>query len=292
MSRLQDAILQPNTAYAHGHQAPMLDLRYGGQMGYAPDLTEWVSNQSYIRKNTICLLVEAPKAFRDLPNPDYWTATLRSLVELHPLSITGLNAGLEIETTTNPVGGGGQQQHDVTDVKETPSSPVFRWNEKYGMPVFNFLRGWVTNLLMDPNSKYAAIATLGNGAPTDMLADRYSATMCFIEPDPTHTRVVKAWLGTNMFPMGSLENIGSRDLTQAGEPVTYDVNFSGIFQFGLGVDQFAQELLNGINITGANPHHRPAFVRSIEADILAQRKSYSNGTEELRAGAIMSGLAV
>lgn len=282
--RVSDAILQPNYAYAAGHQAPMVDLQFGGQMGYSQDLTEWVSNQAYVRKNLICLLVEAPKAFQLLPNPDYWISTLRALVELHPMSIDGLNAGLEVETVQNPFGGGGQQQHDFTNVTEVQSIPVFRWNEKYGMPISTFLRGWITNLLMDPNSKFAGIATLGpQFAPSDMLADMYTATMAFIEPDPTHTRVVKSWLVTNMFPQGTGDIVGRRDLTQAGETQSIDVTFTGIAQFGLGVDFFCQQLLSGINLTGANPHLRPAFVDGIDADILATRKGYEDNVETLGA---------
>lgn len=282
--RVADAILQPNFAYAAGHQAPMVDLQFGGQMGYAQDLTEWVSNQAYVRRNMICLLVEAPKAFKLLPNPEYWIATLRALVELHPMSIDGLNAGLEVETIENPFGGGGQMQHDFTNVTETQSVPVFRWNEKYGMPISSFLRGWITNLLMDPNSKFANIATLGpQFAPGDMLADMYTATMAFIEPDPTHTRVVKSWLVTNMFPKGTGDITGRRDLTQAGEAQSIDVTFTGIAQFGLGVDYFCQQLLSGINLTGANPHLRPAFVDRIDADILAARKGYEDNVETLGA---------
>ena len=49
-------------------------------------------------------------------------------------------------------------QEDFVDVKEERSQPTFKWNEKYGMPVANFLRGWITHLLMDPASKFANIA--------------------------------------------------------------------------------------------------------------------------------------
>jgi hypothetical protein len=275
MARIADAILNGTTAYASGHNAPMVDLQYGGQMGFAPDLAEWVSNQAYVRRNLICLLVEAPKGFNLLPNPNYWIATLRSLVELHPLSIEGLNAGLEVEVTETPVGGAGQMQEDITDVKETRSSPVFRWNEKYGMPIAAFFRGWITNLLMDPNSKVANINTLST-KPTDMLSDITSATMIFIEPDPTFTKVVKSWLVTNMMPKGTGEITGRRDLPQAAEPVTYDITFTGIAQYGVGVDAFAQTLLTGISLTGANPQNRPAFVQAITQDILATKKSFAN----------------
>jgi hypothetical protein len=285
MGRLTDAILQPGTGHSAGKNAPMVDLQYGGQMGYAPDLTEWVSNQAYVKRNVICLLVEAPKGFSMLPNPEKHIATLRALVELHAMSIEGLNQTLEVETTENPVGGGGEMQEDFTDVKRTRTQPVFRWNEKYGMPIATFFSSWIRNLIMDPDTKYPAITTLAN-VPADMLADMYSATMLFIEPDATHSKVVKSWLVTNMFPKSSGEITGRRDLTQANEPQSYDINFTGISQSGIGVDAFAQKLLDGIAKTGANPYLRPAFVQEIQADILATKKGYSNDVAALGSQAI------
>ncbi len=285
MSRIAQAILQSGTAFSAGKNAPMVDLQYGGQMGYSPALAEWVSNQAYIRRNLICLLVEAPLGFQLLNDPDYWVGTLRALVELHAMSIDGLNATLTVDINSTPVGGGGQMQDDYTDVKEEQTKVVFRWNEKYGMPVSTFMRGWITNLIMDPNTKYPNIATLSN-KPTDMLADQYAATMIFIEPDPTHTKVEKAWLVTNMFPTSSGEITGKKDQTTANEPASYDITFTGIAQYSLGVDAFAQTLLSGINLTGANPQLRQAFVQSITPDILSTPKGYQEEVAEVAAAAI------
>lgn len=286
MSRLTDAILQNNSAYAAGRQNPMLNLQYGGQMGFAPDLTQWVSNQSYIRKNLFCLLIEAPKGFQLLPDSAMYVGVLKSLVELHALSIDGLQAGLEVESSETPVGGGSEVQQHPTNVTKARSQPVFRFDEKYGMPVAAFFRSWITNLIMDPDTKVPNVSTLGTTKPTDLLADMYSATMLFIEPDPTHTKVVKSWLSTNMYPQATGEIIGRRDLTQAGEPTTYDINFTAISQFGAGVDAFAQQLLDGINITGANPYQRPAFIDSIQADILAASSGYKNQAETMGSQAL------
>jgi hypothetical protein len=287
MGRITNAVLNQNgsPAYSAGHQNKMLDLTYGGQMGFSPVLAEWVSNQQYVRHNLICLLIEAPKGFQYLPNGDEYISTLRSLVELHAISITGLNAGLTVEVAETPVGGAGQRQQDPTDVKMEVSNPVFRFNEKYGMPVASFFRAWINNLIMDENSKFANIATTGN-APSDMLADMYAATMLFLEPDPTHTQVVQSWLGTNMYPMGTGEVTGARDLTQAGETRTMDINFTGIFQYGAGVDAFAQQILSGINLSGANPENQAAFIQSIDANVLSASRGYAQGVETLGAQAI------
>jgi hypothetical protein len=280
MGRIANAILQNTTAFAQGHNNPMLDLQYGGQMGFTPNYTQWVNNQQYIRRNLICLLIEAPLGFQYLPNPDVWVGTLRALVELHATRIEGLNAHLTVDVAETPVGGGGNVQQDVVDVKRERSAPQFTWNEKYGMPVTMFHQGWITNLLMDPDTKFANIATLGSGStygpPPDMLADMYSATMIFIEPDPTHTRVVKSWLVTNMFPLSTGDIVGSRDLTAQADKLDVNIQYAGIAQYGLGVDAFAQQLLTSISIANANPYTVNAFANQIDPNVAATTTGYQN----------------
>lgn len=288
MSRVAETIAT-NVGWAQGRQNPMVDLRYGGQMGFAPDLTQYISNQAYVRRNLICLLVEAPRGFQMLGGQgDKWVGTLRALVETQAISIEGLQAGLEVDVQdTAPVGGGGEQHQDFVNVTKQRSNPVFRFNEKYGMPVSSFFRAWITNLMMDPDTKVANIATLAGGTvPPDMLADMYAATMAFIEPDPTHKKVVKSWLCTNMFPTGTGEVIGRRELTAASEATNYDITFTAISQFGIGVDQFCQKLLDSINITNANPYLRQAFVQEIAADVAAVTQGYREGAQNLGNTAI------
>lgn len=288
MSRINNVFLPQGVAYAKGATNSMVDLRNGGQNGYTPDLTSWVSNQAYVRRNLICLLVEAPTAFQNLDQPDYWVGTLRSLVELQALSITGLNMEWTIETSdANPVGGGGQVQEEFTNVTVQRSNPTFRWNERYGLAIYNFLTGWVRYCMMDPESKVASVNTIPGNAVPDMLADRYAATMAFIEPDPTHTKVNKAWLCTNMYPKNGIGGSlgGQRELTQGGEIGTLDVEFSCLAQQGSGVIAFCQQLLNSINITNANPYNRQAFVQAINANVTAQSQGYANGIENLAATA-------
>ena len=265
MARLTEAILGQDIAYAQGRQNSMLDLRYGGQLGYAPQLNQIISNQPYISRPLIALLIEAPLGFNDLPNPQHWIETLRSLIELRAVKIGGLAASMEVVVEdTAPVGGAGEMHQDFTNVTRERSNPQFTWQEAYGLPVKSFLEGWVSNLMMDANSKVANVSTLKEVGqrPNAMLADYYGMTCAFIEPDPTHTKVVKSWLCTNMFPTGRLATVeGTRDLTQSGQALQYDITFSAITQVGMGVDYYCQQLLNNINILGANPMARKAFTQ-------------------------------
>lgn len=280
MGRLADALLNSQTAYAQGVQQPMLDLKYGGSHGFSPAYAEWVSYTQYVRHNLLVYLVEPPRGFQLLKDGDEYVNTLKSLVEVHALSVTGLNAGLTVETAETPIGGAGERQQDPTNVTREVSNVTFRINEKYGRPVQRFLESWITNLIMDPNSKYANIATVAGGI-NDLLSDMYAAVMLFVEPDPSLTKVNKAWLGANMFPLSTGEITGAKDLTAPGETLTYDITMAGFFQYGKGVDQFAQTILSTIQLNGANPSQRPAFVDSISADVLASTAGYNAQVRDL-----------
>jgi len=285
MSRVTDALLAQK-AFGRGSNQPMLDPTFGGQMGYAPNLGEWVSNASYVRKNLIVVLLESPKFFQLMPEPQKWTDTLKSLVELHARSVNGLNAGLELSFDENPIGGAGEIQHEVVDSKRAQTVPVFEFVEKYGMPIQTFLYNWITYGIMDPDTKFALSNTLASGGPEDMLPDQYTASMLFMEPDPQHKRVVKSWVVTNMMPKGTGEIIGKRDLTSPGEMSTLSVEFTGIAQFNLGTNLFAQTILNNMNMTNANPYLRPSVIDKVGATVEASAKGYKSEVENLGSSAV------
>lgn len=276
MSRLTNALLS-DTAFSKGAKAPMLDIINGGQNGWTPDLKQWISNQAYMRRNLICILLEAPKFFSLMDDSAKWIASLKSLMELHARTIEGLNAGLKVDFDEHPVGGAGEFQQEITDVKRDRSEPTFTFIEKYGMPIQTFLSAWIKYGMADPNTKYPLIGTLSGTVPSDMLADWFTASCLFIEPDPTHKRAVKSWVGTNMMPKGTGEIIGKRDLTSASEILTLSVEFTGIFQFGMGSDGtniFAQKILDSINLNKADPAKAPSFISDIAADVKVDSEGY------------------
>lgn len=285
MSRITDAILGQK-AFGRDATQPMLDLTYGGQFGYAPRLTEWVSNQAYVRKNLFAILLEAPRFFQLMPDPQKWVSVLKSLIELHPKTIEGLNAGIKLETDAHNVGGAGEMQDEVTDSKRDRSEPVFTYVEKYGKPIQNFLQQWIQYGIMDPDTKYPLIGTLTGQKPDDMLADWYSCSVLFIEPDPTHRKVVQSWVGTNMFPKETGDITGKRDLTSASEVVNLSIPFTGIFQTGLGTNVFAQKILDAITLDNANPYLRPSVIDKITSDVEAATVGYQSTVTDLGKSAI------
>ena len=267
MSRLTDAII--SGAYTRDIDRPMLDLARGGQHGWSPNLTEWVSNQAYVSRPLVCILLEAPKMFTVMPDSQKWNASLKALFELHARTIDGMNGGLKVDTDSHPVGGAGEIQEEITNVTREVSQPKFTFVEKYGRPIQTLLDYWIRYGMMDPETKFALAGTLGNDNVNDLLADWYSATCLFFVPDPLHKKVDKAWITTNMFPKSYGEITAKRDLSSGQEILTLDIEFSGISQYNLGVTQFAQNILDKINTVNADPSMKPAFVNKVSADVEA-----------------------
>lgn len=281
MSRLTDAIL--TGAYTRNDvDRPILDLKNGGQHGWAPNLVEWVSNQAYVSRPLVCILLEAPKMFTVMPDNQKWISSLKALFELHARSIDGFNAGLKVDTEEHPVGGGGEQQQEIVNVTRERSQPKFTFPEKYGRPIQTFLDYWIRYGMMDPETKFALMGTMNKSDVKDLLADWYSATCLFVVPDPLHKKVDKAWITTNMYPLGNGDITAKRDLTSSQEMLTLDIEFAGISQYGFGVNRFAQGILDNINITNADPNMKASFIEKISPDVdAANTQGYKSTTEEL-----------
>jgi hypothetical protein len=223
-----------------------------------------------------------------MPEPQMWVDTLKSLMELHCRSIEGMNGALTVETDAHPVGGAGEMQDEVTNVTRARTEPSFTFVEKTGNPIQTFIYNWITYGLMDPDTKYAMVGTLSGERPTDMLPDWYSASCLFFEPDPTHRRVVKSWVTTNMFPKETGEIIGKRDITSASEVLNLTIPFTGISQFNLGTNKFAQTILDKINQVNANPNLRTSFIDKLDTNIRDTSEGYIKGIDDLAKLAIIS----
>ncbi len=287
MSRITEATLN-GKGPSRGYPETILDLSSGGQHGWSVNHVEWINNQAYVRRNLVCVLLEAPRFFQLMPDSGKWVQMLRSMVELHAQSIEGLKAGLEVSVEEHAIGGGGEMQHEYTDVKREQSSVTMAFVEKYGRPIQKLIHNWITYGMMDPEAKFAMVSTLGRDKiPTDLLADWYSMSCLFFEPDPTHQIVEKAWVGANMFPKGTNTIEGKKDKTSASELLNLSVEWTGFYDSSIGSKVFAQRILDSINQVNANPYLRPSFIQNVAPDVEAALKNYKNELQNLGSSAII-----
>lgn len=275
MARLLGTIVG-NKGYGIGRNTPMVGLDMGGQFGQQVEFAQYVSSAPYVRRNLIALVIEAPRGFDDLPDPEYWRSAFKNLVELHPKSIEGFNAQLTVETQETPFGGAGEMIESPSNVTRARSTPSFSFVERYGRPISTFFDMWILELVMDPITKVPNVVTRTGANVADLLPDYIGGTILVFEPDPTYTKVDKAWLTTNFFPKTGAPVEGRRDLTAGGEQLEFTIEFAGISTSSAGVVAFAQRLLDEMSQTGSNPNLRPAFVDGISADVKAAETGYAN----------------
>lgn len=285
-----DDTLMGQKAYGVGRSAPMLNLDHGGMNGHMPDYPAYISNTPYVRRNLVVRLLAAPRGFQYLPDPEKWIATLKALLETHPQSVEGFNNQLRVEVRETTFGGAGEMQEAVANVTRERVNPVFNYVEKYGRPITWFYDRWVTELLMDPNSKVPNVITRTNGARSkiiDLLPDFTSATIIAFEPDPTFTKIDKAWLVADMKPKEQLAmQEGKRDIHNGGELVEFGINFTGVAQTGPGVDALALKLLSSMTLAGANPSARNAFTQDIAGDVKGVGFGYAEQLQQAAADTV------
>ncbi len=285
MARLTDSLLGQK-AFARSANQPMIDITSGGQFGYAPNIAQYTSNAAYVRKNIFPIVLEAPRFFQLMPDPQKWVQSLKVLIENRSITIEGLNRTLKPEFDDHQVGGGGEIQQEVVDVKRTRSEPVHTFIEMYGAPITTFINYWIQYGMMDPETKYALVGTLSGQKPDDLLPDWFTATILYIEPDPLMRKVVKSWVCTNMMPMEGVEDIGKKDPTSPSEILKITMPFTAITQSGAGVNTFAQKIMDSIKITNANPYERASFIQNISSDLQAIKEGFSDSINAVSANAV------
>nr|DAY32492.1 MAG TPA: virion structural protein [Caudoviricetes sp.] len=274
MARTQGTLLSGTTAYAGLSFAPTIDLRHGGQNGYISDYRTFISNSSYVQRNLIAFLVEYPRGFEHMGPPnsgiaDIYIGTLKALVEQHAKTIEGLNGTIEVEYQDTQVGAAGEVQSDPSRVTRAPSQPVFTWTEKQGRSVQLFFEAWIYYLIMHPDTQTPAISSLpwNKGKNFDYLPDFNSMAVLFVEPDPFQQRVMDAYLCVGMMPKGAGDKNGRRDISAGGNTRDITITFTALTMQSLGVNQFAQSVLDELNYVGLNPHTRRSAIETISSFI-------------------------
>lgn len=265
--RITDAIVQKGTLYSS--RAPSLNLAYGGQHGHMPRIgtlgadgkhyEEWISNQAYVQKNVIPILLTYPRFFDFMPpSPKVWIRTLKSIMEQHPLTIDGLNQTLSIETDQHSVGGAGEMQDEFTKVNRAPSTPSFTWQEKAGESLTRFWEWYVMYGIQDPDTGMANVRVYLTEADYDGIytPDFYSFSMMFIEPDSLGKVVNRVWLLNNMFPKSLPDVTGKRDIKSAGSMKEISIEFAALATPpSVATHAMAEQLLASMNIISKIPNY-------------------------------------
>jgi hypothetical protein len=262
-----------------GKGTPTVNLLRGGQWGHLPMIGvkengkyrhAWMSDQAYIRRDIIPVVLQVPKGFELLPHAEYFKKACVSLFEKHARTIEGLDSSLTVNVGEHELGLEGGKYQEPVNVTVAESNVSISLTEKYGQAVKNFLDVWIRYLIMDPQTKSPLISKFlvndkeGNIRIEDHFLNNnvwsteyYTMTVLFIEPDILNARVVNAWLVSNMFPRTVPNIIGKKDKKADKEIEELSIEFGGfaLHSRNTHVRKMAQDALDKLklyNLTNDN----------------------------------------
>lgn len=244
--------LAPGTAFVPENTEAPTNLIGVGSYGYARKLSEYNKGYAYVKRSCIPKVISLPKMFELLNDSDVWYAFAKELLETGCREITGLNATVQHAHVETPLDRLGNIMHTPGKTTITPSVLSTVIPEKSGMPNSRFLEAWIYLGMDDPNTGVPGISSLVPAeTPLRLTPDFVSAKVLYIEPDPFHRSVVRAWLMMNVMPKsggtieGKYDEFGSRD------QLDLSIEWTGYHVLGEGVDKLASEILEQSSIVGA-----------------------------------------
>lgn len=267
MARLINAILPRDKAW--NRNVPGIDVRFGNNEGYLPRIgtidpatgklaEEWVSAQPYIKQNIIPVLLRAPKFFKYMPDPHYWVAAYKAIVEEGCQSITGLSSGITVDVDETELGGSNEVFEMPNGAKRERSNINTVIIDKAGRSIQRLLEHIIRYGMVDPDAK-KPLVSLYMDTLRDLQGvftnDQFAASMLYIEPDVTQQVVYNAWISVNVWPKGAGEATGQRDLRQPGQKNEMSIDWANITMNNYAVINFAQSILNQLTYLNVNPEY-------------------------------------
>lgn len=282
MGRLANNVHLQQVGYMEKSHSPAWNPKNGGQHGWAENQQTYISNQSHVNRPLVCLVLQAPRIFDYLPHGKMYTETFKAMMEEHSHSITGFDAELSVDFDVTPIGGAGQEQHEVVNVTRAQPEPVHSLTDKRGRPFQKFLEWWIRYALMDPETKHPLAAILNDPRITDLGPDMISASCLYFVPDTLFKHVDRAWICVNMMPHTQGTSTAQRNKRDAQEILNIEIPFTALSDNSAGAELLAERLMAQIQTFNADPQHRKALFNDIDPNVAAAKDTgYKHGFERV-----------
>lgn len=272
-------IIDPSEGYHLGGSQNMVNAFEAGQMGPTGQIGKYVNNTTHLRRNVIARVMEFPRWVEYMPNPAIWRRAIKSWIETHS-TIEGLDKGLSAEYVETVQGRNNRTQFDGGNVTEAQSSISHNGVDKHGKVFQNLFTAWLRYGVCDPETGHPGIAAI-NSSVEDFLADMFSMTVLYIEPDAYQRKAVNAWWCTNMAPRSNGQDVGSRDPNQGPQSNELSIEFTSQQDTTWGVMELANRELERMKLYGLRPMERKAWMEAVKGDVDATTGGYFNVADEL-----------
>lgn len=176
---------------------PVANLALGAQLGAGLNAAHIDAHTPAVFNAALCVVLSTPAMYQNFPEIGN---LIKTLIECHAKSVTGLDFAYSLDTQDTIIGHDGQVMDVPTQGKRSQPSPTFVWQEVQGNLVWNTMRKWIMDT-RHPDSNASFMHT-GEADSPPFMSSSYAMTMLAIQCDPTmrDDRILDAALYTNMFP--------------------------------------------------------------------------------------------
>lgn len=159
LTTLETRTVHNNGIWGSGHSVPTASVNIVGQNGIGIEYRALDAAVPQVRQDVICVLLEAPRAFSYLPNPEYCYAAWKELFESLPETIEGLDQTIKTEMVQRNVGA----TEVISTVGRTTrerSEPTHKYVDGLGYNISRFFDMYQLMLYADPVTGTPGIVTL------------------------------------------------------------------------------------------------------------------------------------
>lgn len=192
-----------------------------GQFGAGLDVSMLDAYTPQIFTPTTFVVIQTPKMYDE--NTQF-AQLIKSLVESHTTSITGIDLGYTLEVLDSPLSHDGQNFQQPGKSKRNAISPSMVWHEKTGNIIWNVMKKWIWDMQHpDGNMSQSGVTN-----PLDMVPSTYSMTMMGLQypANGDWTQLVDAALYCNMFPTET-GDLGLEKTVSASKNMERTIPFTG-----------------------------------------------------------------
>jgi hypothetical protein len=226
--QFKDHLLQEATALGLGENQIGANLDHGSNLGVGLREVSLDAATPLVFTPTVFIVMHTPSMYTNTGN-NVVGETIKTLIETHAKSVSGIDVTYSLETSETPVGHDGQQLQVPTQSKRAAVNPSFTFTEVTGNLIWNLFVQWMKDI-QDPDTN----ASMGRFDDENLqfLSSTYSMSVLAIQYDPSQLakNIVDAAFISNMFPTDPGGSLGLERNIATSKTMDRTVTFSGHLQ--------------------------------------------------------------
>ncbi len=225
---INDSLIQNAVVLGMGDGQVAANLQYGAALGVGVKEASLDASTPLVFTPTVFVVLHTPTMYANIEG-NIIGNTIKTLIETHAKSVSGVDLTYSLETSETPVGHDGQQLQVPTKTKRSAVNPSFTFTEVTGNLVWKLFVQWVTDI-QDPDTN-ASMGRLEQEG-LQFMSSTYSMSMIGIQFDISGipANIVDAAFFSNMFPTDPGGSLGFERQIATSKTLDRTVTFTGHIQ--------------------------------------------------------------